>query len=164
MLISKLIQVLLSVKEILPPTSQLHITGVLNTLFSTIRSENVLDGIISALDTLKGVVLSVSDGYRQATGNGKQADLIFNILTECLERMSRLQQIQKRASDGKDIVILLCVKVVVWKFFILFCLKIIIVTAAVMFVTSLAFSCHPLSLKEGIHNSYMLSIHLPTLN
>lgn len=113
MLISKLIQVLLSVKEILPPTSQLHITGVLNTLFSTIRSENVLDGIISALDTLKGVVLSVSDGYRQATGNGKQADLIFNILTECLEGMSRLQQIQKRASDGKDVVILLCVKVVV---------------------------------------------------
>lgn len=113
MFISKLIQVLLSVKEILPPTSQLHITGVLNTLLATIANENVLDGIIPVLDTLKGVVLSVSDGYRQATGNGKQAELILDLLTECLEGMSHLQRLQKRASDGKGIVISLCVKVVV---------------------------------------------------
>lgn len=107
--ISKLIQVLLSVKEILPPTSQLHITGVLNTFLTTITNENVLDGIISAVDTLKSVVLSVSDGYRQVTGNGKQAELILNLLTECLEGMSLLQHLQKKASDGKDIVISLCV-------------------------------------------------------
>ena len=111
--ISKLIQVLLSLKEILPPTSQVHITGVVNTFVATITNENALDGIISAVDTLKGVVLSLSDGYRQATGNGKQAELISNLLTECLEGMSHLQHLQKRASDGKDVAISLCVKVVV---------------------------------------------------
>ena len=91
----------------------MHITGVLNTLLTTITNENVLDGIISALDTLKGIVLSVSDGYRQATGNGAQTELILNLLTECLEGISHLQHLQKRASDGKDIVISLCEKVVV---------------------------------------------------
>ena len=68
-----------------------------------------MDGIISAVVTLKGVVLSMSDGYRQATGNGKQAELMLNLLTECLEGMSHLQHVQKRASDGKDLVISLCV-------------------------------------------------------
>ena len=83
----------------------MHVTGVVNTFVATIINENVLDGIISAVDTLKGVVLSVSDGYRQATGNGKQAELISNLLTECLEGMSHLQHLQKRASDGKDIAV-----------------------------------------------------------
>lgn len=45
--------------------------GVLNILFSIIRSENVLDGIIFVLDILKGVVFSVLDGYRLVIGNGK---------------------------------------------------------------------------------------------
>jgi len=103
--ISKFIQVLLSVKEILSPTSQLLITGVVNTFLSTITNENVMDGNTSAVDTLKGVVLSISDGYRQAIGNGKQAELILNLLTDCLEGMSLLQHLQKRASDGKDFVI-----------------------------------------------------------
>lgn len=103
--ISKLIQVLLSLKEILPSPSQLHITDVVNTFLATNANENLPDGIISAVDTLKDVVLSVSNGYRQATGNGKQAELILNLLTECLDGTSYLQQFQKTASDGKDIAI-----------------------------------------------------------
>ena len=107
--ISKLIQVFLSLKEILPPPSQLHITDVVNTFLSRIANESLLDGIISSVDTLKGAVLSLSDGYRQATGNGKQAELILNLLTECLDGMFHLQHFQKKASDGKYIVISLCV-------------------------------------------------------
>ena len=83
--------------------------GVVNTFLSTITNESVLDENISVVDTLKDVVLSITDGYRQATGNGKQAELILNLLTECLEGMSHLQYLQKRASDGKDLVIILCV-------------------------------------------------------
>jgi len=82
--------------------------GVVNTFLSTITNENVLDGNISVVDTLKDVVLSITDGYRQATGNGNQAELILDLLTECLEGMSHLQHLQRRACDGRDLVILLC--------------------------------------------------------
>ena len=87
----------------------MRIMGVVNTFLSTITNENVLDGIISVVDTLKDVVLSISDGYRQATGNGKQAELILNLLTGCLEGMSHLQHLEKKASDGKDLLTSLCI-------------------------------------------------------
>lgn len=98
--ISKLIQIVLSIKETLPASNQLYITNVVNTFLDVIAKEDILDGIISAIDALKSVILSVADSYKQATGNAKQADLIFNLLTKCLVGMSHLRE---RAFEGKGI-------------------------------------------------------------
>ena len=85
-------------KETLPTSNQLHITNVVNTFLDVIANEDILDGIISSMDTLEGVVLSVADSYKQTTGNVKQAEVIFNLLTECLEGMCHLQGL---AFEGK---------------------------------------------------------------
>lgn len=87
-------------KETIPASNKLHITNVVNTFLDVIAKEDILDGVVSAIGALKSVVLSVADSYKQATGNVKQADLILNLLTECLEGMSHLL---KRAFEGKGI-------------------------------------------------------------
>ena len=88
----------MSMKETLPTSNQLHITNVVNTFLDATANEDILDGIISCMDTLKGVVLSVADSYKQTTGNAKQAEVICNLLTECLEGICHLQG---RAFEGK---------------------------------------------------------------
>ena len=102
--ISKLIQVLLSIKESIPQSNHINVTSVVNNvLLALITKENILDGIDSAVDVLKNVVLCMADSYKQATGNVKQADLICNLLTGCLEGVSCLQ---KGASEGKELFLL----------------------------------------------------------
>lgn len=103
--ISKLIQVLLSMKGTLHLNNHLHITSVADTFLDVVTSENGLDGIVAAVNALISVVLSVANSYKEATGNVKQADLIFNLLKECLEGMAHLQQ---GASEGTDIVHFYC--------------------------------------------------------
>ncbi|KAJ7391479.1 AAA ATPase midasin, partial [Desmophyllum pertusum] len=90
--ISKLIHVLLSMKGTLPLNNHLHITSVADTFLDVVTSENGLDGIVAAVNALISVVLSVANSYKEATGDVKQADLIFNLLKECLEGMAHLQQ------------------------------------------------------------------------
>ena len=94
-----MIQIVMSMKETLPASDKLHITNVVNTFLDVLTNEDILDGIVAAIDVLRSVILSVADSYKQATGNIKQADLIFNLLTECLEGLSQLRE---RAFEGKD--------------------------------------------------------------
>lgn len=99
LLISKVIQIVMSMKETLPASDKLHITNVVDTFLDVLTNEDILDGIVAAIDVLRSVVLSVADSYKQAAGNVQQADLMFNLLTECLEGLSQLRE---RVFEGKD--------------------------------------------------------------
>ncbi|PFX16223.1 Midasin [Stylophora pistillata] len=89
--IAKLFQVLLSIKESLPQSNQVDITSVVNRLLPSLyEGDDLLHGIHSIVDASKKVVQHVADTYKHCTGNVKQADLICNLLTACLEGVSRL--------------------------------------------------------------------------
>lgn len=85
-------------KEILPPSNQQNLLSVVNNFLDAIKHE---DGIISTIDGLRSVVPSVADCYKQSTGNAIQVDLIFSLLTECLEEISGLQE---EPLEGKVVV------------------------------------------------------------
>ena len=69
------------------------IASVINRILPSVYEEdNLLHGINSVVDVLKEVVQIVSNAYKHCTGNVKQADSMCNLLTACLEGVSRLPE------------------------------------------------------------------------
>ncbi|XP_068698835.1 midasin-like [Montipora foliosa] len=83
--ISKLIHVLLSIKEILEPNDQRHLLCLVGNFLDCIKDSN---GLTSAIGGLKDALRNVGDCFRQMTGSIKQADLICGLLKNCLEELS----------------------------------------------------------------------------
>lgn len=89
MFVSKLIQVVSSIKELLSPSDQHDLANVIHNFMDALNHDSY---VRSAIECLLSVVRSVADGYKQATGDVKQADLVFSVLKDCFQELSRLEE------------------------------------------------------------------------
>ena len=69
--------------------------NIVNSFCDPIKLGN---GAIGSIDDIKSVVCNATDSYKKTTGNVRHADLIFNLLKECLEGIIRLQNIQSEGN------------------------------------------------------------------
>lgn len=83
--VAKFSHVVLSIKEILPPSDQKMLSSLVEKLLDSREND---EGLASAIDDLTKAVHSAVIGFKQATGNEKQADLICSLLKNCLEELS----------------------------------------------------------------------------
>lgn len=97
MLHSKLIQVLLSLKEILPPNYQHSLVDAVKSFVDAIEHDY---NVMYVIDGVKSAVLNAVDSYKQTTGDITQADVISTLFKEFLEGIAALQD---RPSEGKVI-------------------------------------------------------------
>ena len=95
MLQSKFIQVLLSLKEILPPNHQQSLADAVKSFVDAIEHDNK---VMNVIDGVESAILNAVDSYKQTTGHVSQADLISTLFKECLEGIAALQE---RLSEGK---------------------------------------------------------------
>ena len=95
MLQSKFIQVLLSLKEILPPNHQQSLVDAVKSFVDAIEHDNK---VMNVIDGVESAILNAVDNYKQTTGHISQADLISTLFKECLEGIAALQD---RPSEGK---------------------------------------------------------------
>lgn len=87
--VSKLIQVVSSIKELLSPSNQHDLANVIHNFMDALNHDSC---VRSAIECLLSVVRSVADGYKQVTGDVKQADLVFSLLKDCFQELYRLEE------------------------------------------------------------------------
>lgn len=95
MLQSKFIQVLLSLKEILPPNHQQSLADAVKSFVDAIEHDNK---VMNVIDGVESAIINAVDSYKQTTGHITQAHLICTLFKECLEGIATLQD---RPSEGK---------------------------------------------------------------
>ena len=76
---------MLSIKEILPPSDQKMLSSLVEKLLDSREND---EGLAAAIDDLTKAVHSAVIGFKRATGNEKQADLMCSLLKNCLEELS----------------------------------------------------------------------------